>query len=205
MTSHPKDCTRELIDAMADCKKVARHLHLPVQCGSNRILSEMNRRYTTEQYYELIDYARQRMPDIDLSSDIIVGFPGETYEDFAQTLALIKQAGYTTLYTFIYSRRSGTKAESFPDPIPYEQKSAWFRELLQLQSGITEDILHRRIGSTMRVLVEAEGRDGNGALTARTEGNVIIELTGKKELIGQFAEVKITAATNCILKGKLTD
>ncbi|MEG0542256.1 MAG: tRNA (N6-isopentenyl adenosine(37)-C2)-methylthiotransferase MiaB, partial [Angelakisella sp.] len=126
MTSHPKDCTRELIDAMADCKKVARHLHLPVQCGSNRILSEMNRRYTTEQYYELIDYARQRMPDIDLSSDIIVGFPGETYEDFAQTLALIKQVAYTTLYTFIYSRRSGTKAESFPDPIPYDQKSAWF-------------------------------------------------------------------------------
>lgn len=205
MTSHPKDCTRELLSAMADCKKVVRHLHLPVQSGSDRVLAEMNRRYTVAQYRELIDHARLLMPDITVTSDIIVGFPGESHEDFLQTLDLIKQVGYTALYTFIYSRRSGTKAESFPDPVPYKQKSTWLRELLQLQSEIGEAILHRSIGKTMQVLVEAQGRSGEGLLIARTEGNIVVELYGSKELIGQFTKVCITDATNCILMGELTE
>lgn len=203
MTSHPKDCTHELIDTMADCKKVARHLHLPVQSGSDRVLGEMNRRYTAAQYLELTDYARRLMPEITLTSDIIVGFPGEQYEDFLQTLDLIKRVNYTTLYTFIYSRRSGTKAENLPDPVPYEEKSSWLRELLQLQSSIGEAILHQSIGKDMRVLVEALGRGGEDLLIGRSEGNIVVELRGGEELLGQFANVGIIDATNCILVGKL--
>lgn len=205
MTSHPKDCTPALLDAMADCPKVARHLHLPVQSGSDRVLARMNRNYTIARYRELVDYARSRMPDLTITSDIIVGFPGETREDFLQTLDLIQQVQYTTLYTFIYSRRSGTRAESFPDPVRYEEKSAWMRELLQLQGGIGEKLLQQCIGNTITVLVESRGRQGENRLIARGAGNILVELLGGAEKIGQFATVKITGATNCILIGEFTE
>ncbi|MEG2074131.1 MAG: tRNA (N6-isopentenyl adenosine(37)-C2)-methylthiotransferase MiaB, partial [Angelakisella sp.] len=152
MTSHPKDCTRELIDAIADCSKVAKHLHLPVQSGSDHILSEMNRHYTVSQYMALIDYARERMPKLTITSDIIVGFPGETYDDFTSTLDLVRRVNYTALYTFIYSRRSGTRAESLADPISPKEKSLWMRELLEAQKAISDDILHSYIGEEMTVL-----------------------------------------------------
>ncbi len=136
MTSHPKDCSMELLDAIADCEKVSRHLHLPFQSGSSRILKLMNRYYTREQYSELIKEAKKRIPDVKLTSDVIVGFPGETYEDFKETLSLIKEVEFESLFTFIYSPRGGTPAEKMEDPITREEKGKWFDELLRLQENI---------------------------------------------------------------------
>ena len=136
MTSHPKDCTHELIDTIAACNKVCRHIHLPVQSGSDRILAAMNRHYTVAHYLELIDYARARIPGVTFSSDIIVGFPGETRADFEQTLELIKRVRFNALYTFIYSPRPGTKAAGMEDPTPAADKSLWLRELLDAESDI---------------------------------------------------------------------
>ena len=133
MSSHPKDATHELIDTIAECEKVTRHFHLPVQSGSSRILKLMNRSYTREHYLELINYAKEHIPDVALTSDIIVGFPGETYEDFQETLSLIREVKYDSLFTFIYSPRKGTKAAEMPDPISQEEKGRWFRELLEVQ------------------------------------------------------------------------
>ena len=135
MTSHPKDCTQKLIDTIAQCPKVCNHIHLPVQSGSNRVLAAMNRRYTVESYLGLVDYARERIPGVTFSSDIIVGFPGETYEDFQQTLELVKRVRYTTLFTFIFSPRSGTRAAQMEDPIPAAEKSRWFRNCLTCSRG----------------------------------------------------------------------
>lgn len=202
MTSHPRDCTRELIDAIADCPKVCKHLHLPVQSGSDRVLKEMNRHYTTEHYLELIQYAKERVPGISLTSDIIVGFPGETREDFEQTLELIKQVGYTSLFTFIYSRRSGTKAEKLPDVVTAEEKSKWFQELLDLQGVIGQEIMDSYVGRRLRVLPEGPGRE-EGTLTSRSDGNLIVEFSGDPSLVGNFVEVQITGAMNWALKGEV--
>ena len=204
MTSHPKDCTRELLDVMAECPKVAKHLHLPVQSGSDRILAQMNRRYTTRDYLALVAYARERMPELSLTSDIIVGFPGETREDFEKTLALVREVGYTALYTFLYSRRSGTKAVSLPDPVPPEEKSRWFQELLQVQANIGEGYMENQVGRTFRVLVEGPGK-GEGMLASRNDQNVIVEFPGPVELAGGFAEVEIVSAHNWALTGRLLD
>lgn len=136
MTSHPKDCSIELLDTIAQCKKVSRHLHLPFQSGSSRILKLMNRYYDREQYLELIKEAKKRIPDVQLTSDVIVGFPGETYEDFKETLSLVKEVEFNSLFTFIYSPRAGTPAEKMPDPISREEKGKWFQELLDLQENI---------------------------------------------------------------------
>ncbi len=202
MTSHPKDCTRELLDVMAGCEKVSKHLHLPVQSGSDRVLERMNRRYDTAAYLDLIDYARARMPDLSLTSDIIVGFPGETREDFEGTLQLVRRVGYTALYTFLYSRRSGTKAETFPDPVPAEDKSRWFQELLEIQGQIGTEYMERQVGKTFRVLVEGPGR-GEGKLTSRNDQNVIVEFPGDPGLAGEFAQVEIVSAHNWALEGQL--
>ncbi|MBQ8210524.1 MAG: tRNA (N6-isopentenyl adenosine(37)-C2)-methylthiotransferase MiaB [Clostridia bacterium] len=200
MTSHPKDCTYELLDAMAECKKVARHLHLPVQSGNNRVLAEMNRKYTREQYLDLIAYAKKRMPDLSLTSDIIVGFPGETYEEFLDTVSLIKEVGYTSLFTFIYSKREGTKAASMPDPVSYKEKSKWFKELCDAQEEIAARRTASMVGKTYRVLVEPNDREG--WLTGRTSGNISIDFEGDAALIGQFAEIEVTEAKTWILYGK---
>ena len=151
MSSHPKDATHELIDTIAECEKVTRHFHLPVQSGSSRILKLMNRSYTREHYLELINYAKEHIPDVALTSDIIVGFPGETYEDFQETLSLIREVKYDSLFTFIYSPRKGTKAAEMPDPISQEEKGRWFRELLEVQGEIGCSSYHDYIGRTMRV------------------------------------------------------
>lgn len=201
MTSHPKDCTYELLDTMAECEKVARHLHLPVQSGSNRVLAEMNRKYTREQYLDLIAYAKKKMPDLSITSDIIVGFPGETYEELQETISLIKEVEYTSLFTFIYSKREGTKAASMPDPISYAEKSKWFRELCAAQEEIAAKRTASMVGKTYRVLVEPN--DKEGWLTGRTQGNISIDFEGDSSLIGQFAEVEVTEALTWILYGKL--
>ena len=201
MTSHPKDCTYELLDAMADCEKVARHLHLPVQSGNNRVLKEMNRRYTREQYLDLIRYAKEKMPDLSITSDLIVGFPGETYEELCDTISLIREVEYTSLFTFIYSKRKGTKAAEMEDPVPYSEKSKWFRELCNAQEEIAGKRTASMVGKVYRVLVEPS--ENEGYLTGRTGGNISIEFEGTSDLIGQFADIEVTEAKTWILYGKL--
>ncbi len=136
MTSHPRDCSFELIDVLSECKHFCGHLHLPVQSGNNRILKEMNRHYTREKYLSLVNYAKEKIPDVDLTTDIIVGFPGETYEEFLDTVSLVKEVRYGSMFTFIYSARKGTPAASMPDPFTKEEKSKWFTELLKVQEEI---------------------------------------------------------------------
>ncbi len=201
MTSHPKDCTKELIDAMAASKHMAHHIHLPFQSGSNRILKEMNRRYTIEHYKELVAMAREAMPDVSLTSDVIVGFPGETREEFEETLRAIEEIGFTSLFTFIYSPREGTPAAAMPDPVPYEEKSKWLRELITLQESIAAKKSASMVGSKHRVLVEGAAK--NGLLSCRTSTNIIIEAEGCEELIGSFADAEVTKALNWILRGKI--
>ena len=136
MTSHPRDCSFELLDVLAESKHFCGHLHLPVQSGNNRILKEMNRHYTREHYLELIKYAKDKIPDVDITTDIIVGFPGETYEEFLDTLSLVKEVEYGSMFTFIYSPRKGTPAASMPDPFTKKEKTKWFLELLKVQEEI---------------------------------------------------------------------
>ncbi len=201
MTSHPKDCTHELIDTIYSSKHISKHLHLPFQSGSSRILKLMNRRYTREKYLDIIAYAKSKIPDISLTSDIIVGFPGETYEDFCETLSLIKEVGFTSLFTFIYSRRPGTPAAEMEDVATEEEKGRWFTELLKTQEEIAASRCRDMVGSTQRVLVE-EVNEKNGYLSSRTSGNIIVEVKGDESLIGTFQNVKITEARNWILRGE---
>ncbi len=203
MSSHPKDATRGLIDTIAECEKVTRHFHLPVQSGSSRILKLMNRHYTREHYLELTRYIREKIPDAALTSDIIVGFPGENYEDFKETLSLIREVRFDSLYTFIYSPRKGTKAAEMPDPVSAEEKGKWFRELLEVQQEVGENAYRGYVGKVMRVLCEGVGRTRDGCLTGKTRQNVIVDFDGDRELIGQFVNVEITDALNWALLGKI--
>jgi len=197
MTSHPRDCTKELIDAMRDCEKVCHHLHLPFQSGSDRILKAMNRHYDRASYLALIDYAKSQIPDLSLSSDIIVGFPGETYEDFLHTLSLVKEVRYQNLFTFIYSPRNGTPAAQLPDPISRKEKGKWFSELLRTQETIADEISLEQVGKTIRVLCEEEGRT-EGTIAARSFSNTVVEFLGDKSLIGKFVTVKINKMTSVL-------
>ena len=202
MTSHPKDCTDELLQVMSTHEKVAKHLHLPVQSGSDRILKLMNRHYTRENYLKRVEKARSLMPDLSITSDIIVGFPGEEYEDFLETVSLIKQVGYTSLFTFIYSPREGTPAAKMDDPIPDSDKKKWFAELLKVQEASSAERCSNMLGTVQRVLCEGERTPG-GALQGRTEGNIIVEFEGDPSLTGQFINVEITSAKSWVLGGKI--
>ena len=204
MTSHPKDCKRELIDFIAESRNISRRLHLPVQSGSNRILKLMNRGYTRESYMELAAYAKEKIPDISLTTDILVGFPGENYEDFTQTLDLVEKIGFESAYTFIYSRREGTKAADMNDPVPYEEKSVWFRELLNLQNKSGEISHKGYIGKTLRVLCLGEGRSDLKLMTGKSMQGIIVDFNGENELLGKFADVRITEALPWALVGELT-
>lgn len=203
MTSHPKDATFELIDTIAECEKVSKFLHLPVQCGSDRILKKMNRHYTVSKYMNLIEYAKKRIPDIALSSDIIVGFPGETHGDFLETLDLIKQVGYINLYTFIYSRRQGTKAALMDDVVSEEEKREWFTQLLSVQKKIAREEFAKYVGKQMRILVDGSGKTDSDLLSGRTEGNIIVDFDGSKNLIGDFVHVKIVKSLGWALIGEI--
>ena len=196
MTSHPKDCTREMIDTIAQSKKLCHHIHLPVQSGSDRILRLMNRHYDTEKYLGLIEYAKEKIPDLTLSSDIIVGFPGETYEDFCATLDLVRKVEYDFLFTFIYSKRVGTKAAQMDDPVPASEKSKWFRELLSVQSEISQKRCEKLIGSVQQVLVDGPAREGTGRVGGKSGGNITVEFPGDASLTGQMVHVRITEAHN---------
>ena len=204
MTSHPKDCSKELIDVIAGSRHISTHLHLPFQSGSNRVLKAMNRSYTREKYLDIINYAKEKIPGVSLTSDIIVGFPGETYEEFCETLSLIREVEFTSLFTFIYSPREGTPAAKMPDPYTHEEKSKWFSELLRVQEEIAAKRCASMVGQTVRVLVEGK-TDKDGILTSRTSGNIIVDFPGDEALVGSFVNVKITKARNWILNGELAD
>ncbi|MCH5205235.1 MAG: tRNA (N6-isopentenyl adenosine(37)-C2)-methylthiotransferase MiaB [Oscillospiraceae bacterium] len=203
MSSHPKDATKELIDTIAECEKVTRHFHLPVQSGSSRILGLMNRHYTREHYLGIVEYIREKIPDAALTSDIIVGFPGEMYEDFQETLSLLREVRFDSLYTFIFSLRKGTKAENMPDPISEEEKGKWFRELLCVQAEIGRDMYKKYVGKTFRVLCEGRGRSNPEMLTGKTPQGVIVDFYGGEQLIGQFVDVLIEQAFEWMLVGKI--
>lgn len=201
MTSHPRDCTKELLDVMASSRKIAKHLHLPFQSGNDRVLKEMNRHYDREKYLELIDYAYSVMPDLSITSDVIVGFPGESYEEFKDTLSLIEKVKYTSLFTFIFSPRPGTKAYDMPDNMSREEKGKWFKELTDLQESIAGKRTAAMKGKTYRVLVEGKVK-GDGILSGRTEGNVIIEFSGDECLIGTFVNVEVTEPKTWVVYGE---
>ena len=203
MTSHPKDCTLDLLDAIRDCDKVCKHLHLPFQSGNDRVLKAMNRHYDRAQYLELVAAARERVPEISLTSDVIVGFPGETYEEFQDTLSLIREVKFTSLFTFIYSPREGTPAAAMPDPVSHEEKTRWMAELLQAQEEVAARRTAESVGTVYRVLCE-EAHD-DGTLFGRTGGNVGITFPGDRALVGQFVNVRVTKALHWILEGELQD
>lgn len=205
MTSHPKDAGEKLFKTMAQCEKCARHLHLPVQSGSSRILHAMNRGYTREGYLEKVSAARELMPDLVLTTDIIVGFPGETDEDFGQTLSLVRQVRYDAMFTFIYSPREGTKAARLPDPATRAQKQANFDRLLEAANEISLEKHRAYIGKTVRVLVDGlreKGSHEGYPLSSRTDGGRLVHLAGEKELIGSFVPAKITGCTTWALFGE---
>lgn len=202
MTSHPKDASRKLIDTIAAQPHLCKHLHLPVQCGSDRVLQVMNRRYTVAQYLELVEYARQRVPGITFSSDIIVGFPGETEEDFQGTIDLVKKVGYMQLFTFIYSKRTGTKAAEMEDPTPRKEKTDRMQRLLDVQEQIAMDLIHQQVGQTVRVLVEGPGRT-EGNLVGRLDNNLTVEFAADESLIGSYVNVKLTDSRATVLLGEL--
>jgi tRNA-N(6)-(isopentenyl)adenosine-37 thiotransferase enzyme MiaB len=201
MTSHPKDASRKLIDTMAAQPHLCRHLHLPVQSGSDRILAAMNRRYTVEQYLELIEYARRTVPGITFSSDIIVGFPGETEEDFARTLALVEKVGYVQLFTFIYSKREGTKAAALPDPVTRKEKTDRMSRLLETQDAIAMRLAAALVGETLTVLIEGPGREP-GTLSGRLDNNLTVEFPAGQAQAGQYLPVHITGARATVLLGE---
>ena len=204
MTSHPKDASHKLIDTIAAQPHLCKHLHLPVQCGSDRMLAQMNRHYTVAQYLELIEYARRTVPGITFSSDIIIGFPGETEEDFQGTLDLIRKVGYMQLFTFIYSKRTGTKAAEMPDPTPRKEKTDRMSRLLKIQDEIAMGLVKAQVGQTVRVLVESFGRS-EGTLSGRLDNNLTVEFAADPGWMGRYANVHLTGARATVLLGELAD
>ncbi len=205
MTSHPKDASDRLFGVMAREPKIAHHLHLPFQCGNDRVLEAMNRRYTAGHYLELVDNLRARIPDIVLTSDVIVGFPGETTAEFEDTLKLIEKVRFDALFTFIYSPREGTPAAKMPDVLTPEEKQANFQRLVDVQNAISHDIHQGYVGKTFRCLIDGVGKDSRNNLTARTNSGRLVHLTGPEELIGQFRDLYIDSATTWALFGHLEE
>lgn len=202
MSSQPKDATPKLFDTMARCAHVAKNLHLPVQSGNDRVLRAMHRPYTRAGYLELINYARKVMPNLVLTSDVIIGFPGETEEEAMDTVSLVRQAKFDALFTFIFSPRPGTPAASMPDPVSREEKQRWFDRLLDVQNAYSAEKHAAYVGKTVRVLVDGESDDEDFSLSCRTEGNRLVRAKGDKALIGRFTTVKITDSNTWALYGE---
>ena len=200
MTSHPRDASKKLFDTMAKYPKIAKQLHLPFQSGSSRVLKAMNRHYDREQYLELVNYAKSVMPELVLTSDVIVGFPGETAEEFEETMSLIEQVRYDSLFTFIFSPRPGTPAAKMEDPTPKAEKNARFDRLCALQNQISEEIHEGYVGQTFRCLVDGRDKD---LLTARTEGGRLVRFSGDDALIGTYQNITIVGSTTWSLSGNL--
>lgn len=205
MTSHPKDLSDELIETLKECKKVMNYLHLPFQSGSTRILEKMNRKYTKEQYLNLIDKIKKAKPDIHISTDIIVGFPGETEEDFEDTLDVCRKVGFSTAFTFIYSKRSGTPAANMENQVPEDVIKDRFDRLLNVINPIVGEINKKEVGKIVRVFPEEINKNNENLLTGRTDSNILVHFEGNKELIGKFVNVKIIDNKTFYLVGEYVD
>ena len=203
MSSQPKDATHKLFDAMARSRHVAKQLHLPVQSGCDRVLRAMNRPYDKAKYLELITYARKVMPELVLTSDVIIGFPGETEAEAMETVALVEQVRFDALFTFIFSPRPGTPAAKMDDPMPREEKQKWFDRLCDTQNRISEELHAAYVGRTLRCLVDGESDDARWPLTARTAGGRLVHLVGDKSAVGTYHDVKITDSNTWALFGEL--
>lgn len=203
MTSHPKDVSPKLIEAFKSCEKLCKYIHLPIQSGSNKILRAMNRRYTREAYIDLVKRVREAVPDITLSTDIIVGFPGETREDFNETLDMVKTVGYDSAFTFLYSIRKGTPAEKFEDQVEEKEKHIRFNELVNSINEISLKKNLAYIGRIEKVSVEGESKNKKEVLTGRTDGYKLVNFIGDKSLIGKIVEVEIINGNTFSLEGRL--
>lgn len=203
MTSHPKDLSDELIEEMAVNPSLCHHMHLPVQSGNNRILSEMNRRYTREIYLEKVRKFRKAIPDIGLSTDLIVAFPGETEAEFEDTLALSKEVRWDSAFTFIYSPRVGTRAATLPGQIDPDVASRRIEKLIHQQDQITQEIFRSLIGTKVNVLVSGHARRDETELTGKSERNISVNFRGTQDLIGHIVPVQITAASKTTLRGEI--
>lgn len=201
MTSHPKDLSDDLINAIKECKKVCEHVHLPIQSGSDRILDEMNRKYTRTHYFNLVEKIRALIPDVSITTDIIVGYPGETEEDFSQTLDLIEKIRFDYVYTFLYSKRSGTPAAKKQDQVSEEVKKRRFDALTNLQNRISKEINDRLAGSEMEILVEGLSKNSINMLTGHTRTNKIVNFKGNTDLTGRLVTVEITKSGTWSLDG----
>ncbi len=203
MTSHPKDLSDKLIQAFVDCRKLCKYIHLPVQAGSSRVLKRMNRKYTREQYLELVRKLRAAVPDITISTDIIVGFPGETEEDFEETLTLVKEVQYDSAFTFLYSIRKGTPAAEYEDQIPEEIKHERFNRLVDMinEGSAAKNAVYK--GRIEKVLVEGMSKKNDETLTGRTDGFKLVDFAGNPELIGQIVDVEITEGKTFSLTGRI--
>ena len=202
MTSHPKDATHKLIDVMAKNEHIAKHFHLPMQSGSDAVLKKMNRRYDTEKYYGIVEYIREKMPECVITSDIIVGFPGETEEDFEGTLNMLRKVEFDMLYSFIYSPRKGTPAAEMDDQIPRETQNARFDRLLALQNEIALAKNKPMVDKTVRVLCDGESKTNSDVYSGRTEGNKIVFFKGEPSDIGKFVSIRIERAEAFALYGE---
>lgn len=205
MTSHPKDLSDELITAMAECEKVCAHLHLPLQSGSTEILRKMNRRYTKEGYLELVSKIRRRLPDISLTTDIIVGFPGETEEDFLETLDVVRQVRYDSAYTFIYSKRSGTPAAAMADQVPEDVVKERFSRLLKEIQGISAELTDSRVGQTVPVLMEEVNEQDDSLITGRLSNNAVVHCRADQSRIGEILPVKLTESRGFYYMGEVQE
>lgn len=205
MTSHPKDASIRLFDAMARCEKMAPQFHLPFQSGNDRVLQAMNRGYTQAQYLTLVGELKKRLPNAVLSSDIIVGFPGETTEEFEDTLKVLEEVRFDMLFTYIFSARKGTPAADLPDPMPKEQKSENFQRLVDFQNQICAEKQQTYIGKTVRCLVDVLSEDPRHNLNARTAGGKLVHVNGDPSLVGEFINVKILRASTWALFGEICD
>lgn len=202
MTSHPKDLTEDVVKAIRDNDKICNNIHLPIQAGSNSVLKNMNRRYTREHYLGLIDMIRRYLPNCGITTDIMVGFPYETEEDFLDTMDIVEKVRFSTAFTFIYSVRKGTKAAEMPQ-IPYEIKQNRIKRLIARQNEITEEISKDYVGNVYEILVEGMQEKKNGYVVGRTESGRLVSAKGDESMIGEFKNVKITAVKNAQLLGEI--
>ncbi|MBQ7032228.1 MAG: tRNA (N6-isopentenyl adenosine(37)-C2)-methylthiotransferase MiaB [Clostridia bacterium] len=202
MTSHPKDLNPAVLRVMAARENICKCLHLPVQAGNNRVLESMNRRYTREKYLTIVDEARRLMPGIALTTDIIVGFPGETTKEFEDTLSLLEEVRYDSIFSFIFSPRKGTPAEKMPDVLTEKEKKENFDRLLEVQNRISGEINSTYLGRELKILVEGPSKTDRNMMTGRSEGGKIVNFSGDTSIVGRFVDVKITETKTWNLQGE---
>ena len=198
MTSHPKDFTEDIINSVRNNSNIMGHIHLPFQSGSDKILEMMNRKYTAKEYEDLFYKIKERIPDCAVTTDIIVGFPGEQEEDFNKTLGLVRKLRFNRAFTFLYSSRRGTKAETFDDPVPIVEKKKWFKQLLDTQNTISLAENMKMTGKVFEALVESESTKKSGMFEGRLENNTIVNFEGPKELTGRFINLEITRGASLL-------